>query len=82
MRIVTVFGFVFLVILLAEMQQHLCRKSSENFPCTDLQVGGKAISDPFMCRKRGRFFMRKMSRIWRNEFPNEELMILTKEIWS
>lgn len=75
-------GFVFLVILLAEIQQHLCIKSSKSIPCTDLQVGGKAINDPFTCRKKGRFFVRKMSRIWRNKFPNEALMVLTREIWS
>lgn len=45
MRIVTAFGFVSLVILLAETQQHLCVSSSKSLPCTDLQVGGKANND-------------------------------------
>lgn len=82
MRIVTVFGFVFLVILLAEIQQHLCISSSKSLPCTNLQVKGKANNDPFMCRRRIGFFVRKLSEIWRDGFPNEALMVLAREIWS
>lgn len=81
MRTVTVFGFVFLVILLAEIQ-HLCIRSSKSLPCTDLQAGGRAYNDPFMCRRRSMFFVRKLSRIWRDGFPNGALMVLTGEILS
>lgn len=81
MRIVTVFGFVFPVILLAEIQ-HLCTSSSKSLPCTVLQIGGKANNDPFMCRRRSRFFVTELHRILRDGFPNEALMVLRREIWS
>lgn len=82
MRIVTVFCFVFLVIPLAEIQQYSYISSSQSLPCTDLQVGGKTNNDPFMCRRRSRFFVRELSRIWRDVFSNEALMVLTGEIWG
>lgn len=72
-------SFVLLVILLAEIQ-HLCISSSKTLPCTDMQVGGKANNDQFMCRKKRGFFVRKLGGIWRDEFLEEALIVLIKEI--
>lgn len=75
-----VFGFVFLVVLLAGIQ-HLCTSSTRSLLREDLQVGGKANNGLLTHGRRSGFFVKELNRIWRGGFPDQASTAVPGELW-